>query len=75
MLYKAHHMSLQYDGAEMLIDPFPPNFRQTAQLAIQRHAGCCVNIVEKHFFFRELAESSVAQKFSVSYQVPIDYLV
>ena len=60
-LHNAYHMSLQYDGAEMLIDPFPRNFRPNAQLEIQRYYGFRVNLVGKRLF-RELAESSGATK-------------
>ena len=46
------HISLQFDGADILMRPFPPNFKTGAEEAIKTRTGYEVNIVEKrHEFF------------------------
>ena len=50
--HKLHHISLQFDGADIMISPPPPNFREDAQLYIFRQCGYNVNLAEKeHYFF------------------------
>ena len=48
------HMSLQFDGADVMIRPFPDNFRPQAETWIEERTGFRVDLVEKkHFFFAE----------------------
>ena len=48
------HMSLQFDGADVAISPFPDNFRSQAETWIEERTGFRVDLVEKkHFFFAE----------------------
>ena len=46
-LYLAH-MGLQFDGADVLVRPFPDNFRSQAETWIQKRTGFRVNLVEKN---------------------------
>ena len=48
------HMSLQFDGADVLIRPFPDNFRSMDERWIEQNTGFQVNLVEKkHIFFAD----------------------
>ena len=51
---KLLHMSLQFDGADVSILPFPDNFRPLAEKWISSRTGFSVNLVEKkHTFFAD----------------------
>ena len=45
------HLSLQFDGAEVLMDSFPPDFKVSAEDAIARDTGFIVSLSEKRHFF------------------------
>ena len=49
------HISLQFDGAEIAMRPFPPDFKGSAELFIAKKTGFKVNLVEKsHHFLLDL---------------------
>ena len=56
------HISLQFDGAEVLMDSFPPDFKGSAERAIARDTGFSVCLSEKRHFFAgdEIAISAVS---------------
>ena len=46
------HLSLQFDGADILMKPFPSGFKSSAESAIKERTVYKVNLVEKmHSFF------------------------
>ena len=42
------HMSLQFDGSDVLVRPFPGNFRAQAETWIEDRTGFRVGLVEKY---------------------------
>ena len=49
---KADHISLQFDGADIRLNPFPDCFKNEAKSYIEKETGFSVNLVRKeHLFF------------------------
>ena len=41
------HLSLQFDGADILMKPFPSGFKASAESAIKERTGYKINLVGK----------------------------
>ena len=60
--YALDHISLQFDGADILMRPFPPNFKTGAEEAIKARTGYDVTLVEKHHeFFTDAVINKAAE--------------
>ena len=55
------HLSLQFEGGEILLMPFPENSKSSAEAAIKEKSGFGVNLAEKgrRFFLGELYGSAI----------------